>query len=114
MARRYNKEGSAGLGDRRSENPGAKPLLSPQPETQSGEALQGPPPNGRWWNSRTVADWIGEGIARPVVLQGMGLPPTDGSKIGDCGDSQRIRPPHGLPDPSHSKIVQFRVESLRG
>ncbi|WP_254567978.1 hypothetical protein [Oscillatoria sp. HE19RPO] len=47
MARRYNKEGNAGLGDRRHENPGVKPLLSPQPETELWEALQGPPPNGR-------------------------------------------------------------------
>ncbi|MCT7962644.1 helix-turn-helix domain-containing protein [Laspinema sp. D1] len=69
VARRYNKEGSAGLGDRRHENPGAEPLLSPQQETELWEALQGPPPNGRLWNSRTVAEWISERIARPVALQ---------------------------------------------
>ncbi|MCT7986648.1 helix-turn-helix domain-containing protein [Laspinema sp. A4] len=69
VAHRYNKEGSAGLGDRRHENPGAERLLSPQQETQLWEALQGPAPHGGLWNSRTVADWISERIARPVAVQ---------------------------------------------
>ncbi len=69
VARRYNKEGSAGLGDRRHENPGAEPLLSPQQQTELWEALQGPPPDGGLWNSRQVADWISERIARPVAMQ---------------------------------------------
>ncbi|MCT7971641.1 helix-turn-helix domain-containing protein [Laspinema olomoucense] len=69
VARRYNQEGGAGVGDRRHDNPGAERLLSPQQETELWKALQGPPPTGRLWNSRTVADWISERIARPVAVQ---------------------------------------------
>jgi transposase len=69
VARRYNNGGRAGLGDRRHENPGAEPLLSPQQQAELWEAFQGPPPDGESWNSRTVADWISQRIGRPVAIQ---------------------------------------------
>lgn len=69
IARRYNKHGIDGLGDRRHENPGAEPLLSPEQQGELWEALQGPAPDGKGWNSRKVAEWISARINRPVAMQ---------------------------------------------
>ncbi len=58
ISRRYNERGAEGLGDRRHENPGASPLLSPAEQRELSEALEGPPEDGGLWNSRKVAEWI--------------------------------------------------------
>lgn len=69
IARRYNKDGTDGIGDRRHENPGAEPLLSPEQQAELWEALHGPAPDGGLWNSRKVAEWISQRIERPVAMQ---------------------------------------------
>lgn len=55
---RYNERGAESLGDRRHENPGASPLLSPSEQRELSEALKRPPEDGGLWNSRKVAEWI--------------------------------------------------------
>ncbi len=48
IARRYEREGVEGLGDRRHANPGAKEraLLDEEGQVELREALEGPPPGG--------------------------------------------------------------------
>lgn len=57
---RYNELGAEGLGDRRHQNPGASPLLSPSEQRELSVALERPPQDGGMWNSRKVAEWIEE------------------------------------------------------
>jgi transposase len=64
---RYNRDGPAGLGDRRHANPGAAPLLSPAQQEELRAALAGRPAGGGLWTCRKVADWIGERVGRPVA-----------------------------------------------
>jgi transposase len=63
IARRYEREGVEGLGDRRHGNPGAKEraLLDEEGQAQLREALLGPPPaalGGGMWSGPKVARWI--------------------------------------------------------
>jgi len=58
ISRRYNASGPEGLGDRRHENPGASPLLSPPQQRELAQALEEAPEDGGLWNSRKVAEWI--------------------------------------------------------
>nr|WP_252973261.1 helix-turn-helix domain-containing protein [Thermus thermophilus] len=44
--RRYNREGPEGLRDKRHQNPGQKPKLTPEEQRRVLEALQGPHPTG--------------------------------------------------------------------
>jgi transposase len=64
---RYNREGPAGLGDRRHANPGAAPLLTAAQQEELRAALAGPAPDGGLWTCRKVADWIGARVGRPVA-----------------------------------------------
>jgi len=63
---RYNREGPAGLGDRRRGNPGAAPLLDAAAREDLRAALAGPAPDGGLWTGRKAADWIGKRLGRPV------------------------------------------------
>jgi transposase len=60
IARRYEREGVEGLGDRRHTNPGAKEraLLDEEGQAELREALEGPPPGGGMWSGPKVARWI--------------------------------------------------------
>jgi transposase len=64
---RYNREGPAGVGDRRRGNPGAAPLLGAAAQAELRAALAGPAPDGGVWTCRAVADWIGARVGRPVA-----------------------------------------------
>jgi transposase len=64
---RYNRDGPAGLGDRRHANRGAAPLLTPAQQETLRTALTGPAPDGGLWTCRKVADWIGRQLGRPVA-----------------------------------------------
>lgn len=55
---RYNTEGPAGLVDKRKDNPGQEPCLTPAQKEQLGTALLGPAPDGGLWTSPKVAAWI--------------------------------------------------------
>lgn len=61
IARRYEREGVEGLGDRRHGNPGAKgrALLDEEGQAELREAvLEGSPPGGGMWSGPKVARWI--------------------------------------------------------
>lgn len=69
LARRYNRSGIEGLGDRRNNNPGAKPLLDEVQSAQLLQVIQGPAPDGGLWNGRKVADWMSDLLERRVSPQ---------------------------------------------
>lgn len=69
LARRYNRSGIEGLGDRRQENPGGKPLLDEVQTAQLLQVIQGSAPDGGLWNGRKVADWMSGILERPISPQ---------------------------------------------
>jgi transposase len=66
---RYNTRGAVGLVDTRHQNPGHRPLLTPEQETELEQALEGPAPDGGLWTSPKVAAWISARSGRPVGKQ---------------------------------------------
>ncbi|MBN9391137.1 MAG: winged helix-turn-helix domain-containing protein [Chloroflexi bacterium] len=69
LARRYNKYGEKGLGDKRQNLPGVQPLLSPELQTELTELLNQPPSGGGEWNGPKVAEWIENKTGRKVRRQ---------------------------------------------
>ncbi|GGN04501.1 hypothetical protein GCM10007092_18780 [Thermus composti] len=55
--RRYNQGGPKALKDRRHQNLGQKPKLTPEKQERVLEALKGPPPDGGLWTGPT--GWSG-------------------------------------------------------
>jgi transposase len=75
IARRYEREGVEGLGDRRHGNPGAKEraLLDEEGQMELREALlEGSPPGGGMWSGPKVARWIEQkrGLEKVHVQRG--------------------------------------------
>ncbi len=66
LAERYNQSGARGLGDRRHQNQGKKPLLDDVGLAYLWQRLQTPPPDGGLWNSRKVAEWMSEFLEHQV------------------------------------------------
>ena len=58
LARRYEAEGVAALGDRRRGNAGARPLLSADDLEALRARLRTPPDDGGVWSGPKVARWI--------------------------------------------------------
>lgn len=69
LARRYNTDGPAGLGDGRHANPGQPALLTPAQQEELRQALAVPPPDGGVWSGPRVAAWMRERLGRPVAPQ---------------------------------------------
>ena len=69
IARRYNADGPAGVGDRRRGNPGAAPLLAAAQQAELRAALDAPAPDGGLWTGRKVAAWMVARLGRPVAAQ---------------------------------------------
>ena len=69
LVRRYNQLGANGLKDKRHQHPGTPPLLSVVEQAQLLQTLRTPTADGGLWNSRKVAEWIGNLIDRPVSVQ---------------------------------------------
>ena len=69
VARRYNGSGIEGLGDRRKNNPGGKPLLDEVQTAQLLQVIQGAAPDKGLWNGRKVADWMSEVLDKRVSPQ---------------------------------------------
>lgn len=65
----YNRLGSEALGDKRHQNPGAKPLLNDVQQAQLWQALQEPPCDGGLWTGAKVAAWMSELLGRLVLPQ---------------------------------------------
>ena len=73
VARRYNAEGAAGIGDRRHANRGGPRLLTPEQmaaldQALEGAALEGAAPGGGRWTAAKVAAWIAERTGRRVGI----------------------------------------------
>jgi transposase len=66
VARRYNRAGPAGLGDRRRANPGGEALLDAAGCEALRAALGGGAPDGGVWSGPKVARWMGERLGRRV------------------------------------------------
>jgi transposase len=62
--RRYNLEGPEALKDKRHQNPGQKPKLTPEERMRVLEALQGPPPDGGLWTGPKLRDWVERELGR--------------------------------------------------
>jgi len=63
---RYNRDGTAGIGDRRHDNPG-EPLLSEAALAELAVALRGPAPDGgAKWTGPQVTAWIAARTGRPA------------------------------------------------
>src|SRR3972149_8685123 len=69
IARRYNQDGPAGLGDRRKQNPGATPLLNVEQRKALWAALQGPAPDGGLWTGKKVAQWMSAQTGCKIHIQ---------------------------------------------
>jgi transposase len=69
IAKRYNQQGEAGVGDRRHHNPGAAGLLDEVQQAQLLQALASPVSESGLWNGRKVADWMSRVLERPVAAQ---------------------------------------------
>lgn len=69
IARRYNVEGAAGIGDKRHGNPGRpRPLTTHQQQTLK-TALSEAQARGERWSGRRVAQWLSEQLGRVVHVQ---------------------------------------------
>jgi transposase len=66
---RYNDFGVGGLGDGRSDNPGAPPLLNARQQDQLNTILDDPPPDGGQWSGRKVAQVMAGMLGRLVAPQ---------------------------------------------
>jgi transposase len=98
IVRRYNKNGEEAIGDKRHNNPGAKPFLSDRQKEELVEALKSLPKDGGLWNGVKVADWIKEKTGRKFIY------PQRGWKyLVDLGFSLKVpRPTHKRRDKSEA------------
>jgi len=69
IMRRYNTEGTGGLGDQRAKNTGARPLLSQEDEVTLQDALAEPPADGGLWTGPKVAAWMTARLGRKIWPQ---------------------------------------------
>jgi transposase len=75
LAKRYNREGPAGMRNRaRTDSYRRPPLLSAAQQEELRAALQGAPPGSppggqTLWTARLVAGWMSERLGRPVAVQ---------------------------------------------
>lgn len=69
IVQRYNRSGPDGLGDRRTTNAGAKPLLAADGEAALKAALAGAPTDGGLWTGPKVAAWMSVRLGRKVWPQ---------------------------------------------
>lgn len=69
IARRYRRDGPAGVGDRRHQNPGSAALLDAAGKAALATALAGPAPDGGLWTGRQVATWLSTYLGRAISPQ---------------------------------------------
>ena len=70
IARRYKREGPAGMVNRRyTTSHRAVPLLSAAQREELRQALSGPAPQSERWMSMSVAQWMSERLGRPAPKQ---------------------------------------------
>ena len=69
IAKRYNREGPDGIGDRRHANPGATSLLSAEQLAELDAALERPAPDGGLWTGPKIAQWMSDKLGEKVHPQ---------------------------------------------
>ena len=69
LARRYNAQGEAGLGDRRHHNPGKAVSLAQADQVELKSLLEQAAAAGDKWSGPQVAAWMSERLGRPVYNQ---------------------------------------------
>lgn len=69
LVRRYNQDGPEALGDRRHDNPGGQPILSPAQQGRLRASLAGAAPDGGLWTGPKVAAWIAAETGHPAYPQ---------------------------------------------
>jgi transposase len=69
IVRRYNAEGTSGLGDQRAKNTGARPLLSPEDKVALRDVLAEPPADGGLWTGPKVAAWLSARLGHKIWPQ---------------------------------------------
>jgi transposase len=69
IARRYNAEGVAGVGDRRHRNPGRPGPISARQQQALKAALAQAQASGERWSGRDVAVWMSQRLGRTVHVQ---------------------------------------------
>lgn len=69
VVKRYNNLGVAGIGDRRSQNQGSKPIIDDVEQAHLWQVLQANAPDGGQWNGRKVADWLTSVTGRNISRQ---------------------------------------------
>jgi len=69
LVKRYNELGISGIGDRRSQNQGASPLIEDVEQARLWQVLQENAPDGGLWNGRKVADWLTSVTGRQISRQ---------------------------------------------
>lgn len=65
----YNRIGVESLGDKRSDNRGATPLLNDEQQALLWQALQESPVDGGLWTGPKVAAWMSELLGRAIAPQ---------------------------------------------
>ncbi|WP_233493257.1 MULTISPECIES: helix-turn-helix domain-containing protein [unclassified Meiothermus] len=86
--RGYNQKGPGALKDRRHQNPGQKPKLTPQEQERVLEALKGPPPDGGLWTGPKLRDWVERELGADAEAQEM----FKKTPLGVCCAKQRRGP----------------------
>jgi Winged helix-turn helix len=93
LAQRYSRDGPAGLGDHRHQNPGSPGLLSVAQLRALARALDQPPADGGLWTGPKVAAWMAATLGRPVHPQ----------RAGRCSSGSACAPKcpgHAMPRPT--------------
>jgi transposase len=67
VAQRYNDQGAAGVSNRWHQARGRAPTIAPEVQAELRQVLTGPAPRGDTWTGRTVAEWLGARLGRPVA-----------------------------------------------
>ncbi|MDP2672048.1 MAG: winged helix-turn-helix domain-containing protein [Candidatus Daviesbacteria bacterium] len=102
IVRQYNKKGETSIGDKRHNNPGAKPFLSDSQKRQLVEALKTSPPDGGLWNGVKVAAWIAKTTGKSFIY------PQRGWKyLVDLGFSLKV------PRPTHKKTSKKAADDFK-
>ncbi len=101
IVRRWNSEGEAGLCDHRRALPGAKPLLSPEQQSELAEIIEQPPEDGGLWSGPKVAAWMSQQLGRRVD------PRRGWDYLQRLGYSSRV------PRPEHAKASKAEQEAFK-
>jgi transposase len=100
IVRRYNAEGTGGLGDQRAKNTGARPLLSQEDELMLQDVLVEPPTAGGLWTGPKVAAWMSARLGRKV------WPQRGWDYLKKLGHSLQ------MPRPRHAKAASAEEQAL--